>query len=60
MHRFTLSRSETEQIRQRLRAANEPREEVWFAYLHGSFLLEVPCEDIDYHARQMLKEVLGG
>lgn len=47
MHRVTLSRSEKEQIRERLRAALEPREEVLFAYLHGSFLLEVPFEDID-------------
>lgn len=47
MGRFTLSHEEEEGVRERLRAALEPRGEILFAYLHGSFLLDVPFEDID-------------
>ena len=47
MYRFTLSHEEKERVRERLRAALEPRGEILFAYLHGSFLLDVPFEDID-------------
>ncbi|MDW8322215.1 MAG: nucleotidyltransferase domain-containing protein [Armatimonadota bacterium] len=47
MGRFTLSREEKERVRERLRAVLAPRSEVLFAYLHGSFLQDVPFEDVD-------------
>ncbi len=47
MHRFTLSHEQKERVRERLRTALEPHGEILFATLHGSFLLDVPFEDID-------------
>lgn len=47
MTRFTLSRAEKERVREHIRATLEPRGEILFAYLHGSFLLDVPFEDVD-------------
>jgi len=47
MYRFTLSREEKERVRECIRAALEPHGEILFATLHGSFLLDVPFEDID-------------
>ncbi|MDW8105607.1 MAG: nucleotidyltransferase domain-containing protein [Armatimonadota bacterium] len=47
MRRFTISPAEKEKVRERLRTALQVREEILFAYLHGSFLLDVPFEDVD-------------
>jgi len=47
MPRFNLSPEQKEQVKARLQEILKPREDVLFAYLHGSFLLNVPFEDID-------------
>ncbi len=38
---------EREEVLARLRELLEPREEIVFAYLHGSFAEGLPCNDID-------------
>ena len=47
MQVYTLSREEKEKIIELLRGYLLKREEVVFAYLHGSFLEEGPFRDID-------------
>ncbi|MDW8290368.1 MAG: nucleotidyltransferase domain-containing protein [Armatimonadota bacterium] len=47
MQRFTLAPAEKERARERIRAALQAHDEILFAYLHGSFLLDVPFEDVD-------------
>ncbi|MCL6474164.1 MAG: nucleotidyltransferase domain-containing protein [Firmicutes bacterium] len=47
MRRFSLSPEQKQQVKAQIQHLLESREEVLFAYLHGSFLLDVPFEDID-------------
>lgn len=45
--RYSLTATEKEAVRSRLAWALAKRPEVVFAYLHGSFLTEGPCGDVD-------------
>ena len=46
-HRFSLSPEQKQLVKAQIQDVLVSREEVLFAYLHGSFLLDVPFEDID-------------
>jgi len=47
MRRFSLSPQQKQQVKAQIQDVLVSREEVLFAYLHGSFLRDVPFEDID-------------
>ena len=47
MRRFSLAPEQKQQVKVQIQDVLVSREEVLFAYLHGSFLLDVPFEDID-------------
>jgi hypothetical protein len=47
MKKHLLHEKEKQKIKKIIRQQLSDREEIVFAYLHGSFILPVPCGDID-------------
>jgi hypothetical protein len=59
-HRFSLSPEQKQLVKAQIQDVLVSREEVLFAYLHGSFLLDVPFEDIDIAVYLREDMVSGG
>jgi len=50
-HTKVITEADTDDVRYRLREALEAREEIVFAYLHGSFAEGLPFRDVDVAVR---------